>query len=120
MPGLRSMDFDVCLYVRRSINSGLSGSVLQGIPQEIGYRPRLGRGVLENCCDRSLRLLSHYLLRKTCHFQQIVEDVFAHRIECSFKRDYKLGVQRTCVHRDCCTQTDQLTASQTLPKDCKI
>ena len=47
----------------------------------------------EDCCDGNLRLLSHQLLRETCHFQQIVQDKFAHIIEGGFKRNNEFGVQ---------------------------
>lgn len=51
--------------------------------------------------DRGLRLLSDQFLGETCHFQQIVQNKFAHEIEGSFKRDHELGVQQTGVHCDC-------------------
>lgn len=56
-------------------------------------RPRLGRSMLEDRSDCELRLLSHQLFRETCHFQQVVENEFAHRIKCSFERDHEFGVQ---------------------------
>ena len=59
----------------------------------MGDRPRLGRGIIEDYSNRSLRLLSHQFLREACHFQQIAEDEFAQMIERGFKRNHKFGVQ---------------------------
>ena len=59
MFSLRSVDFDVRLYVSRSIDPRLDGPVLQGNPQKVGYHPRLGRGVFQNRSDCRLRLLSN-------------------------------------------------------------
>ena len=93
MFGFQSVNFDVRLDVPRTINSGLGGLFLQGTPQHMGDRPRLGRGIIEDCSNRSLRLLSHQFLRETCHFQQTAEDKFAHMIERGFKRNHELGVE---------------------------
>jgi hypothetical protein len=91
--GLRSVNLDVCLDVSRGVNSGLSGLVLQATPQHVGDRPWLGRCMFEDCSDRSLRQLSHQFLSDTRHFQQIVEDEFAHLIESGLKRNHEFGVQ---------------------------
>lgn len=75
------------------MSSGLSDLVLQGTPQQMWDRPWLGRGVLEDRSNRSLRLLSHQFFRGTCHFQQIAEDEFAHMIECGLERNHEFAVQ---------------------------
>jgi len=53
----------------------------------------MGRGMVEDCSDRNLRLLSYQLLREACHFQQVAENEFAYVIECGFERNHEFGIQ---------------------------